>query len=44
MAGKHWCVAEYKARMRAGDPAYAPNAEHDALVELLFPEVTAAHV
>lgn len=37
-------VTEYKARMRAGDPAYAPDNEHDALVELLFPEVMAAQV
>ena len=34
-------VAEYKARIRAGDPAYAPDMEHDALVGLLFPEVQA---
>ena len=34
-------VTEYKARMRAGDPAYAPDNEHDALVDLLFPEVMA---
>lgn len=34
-------VTEYKARIRAGDPAYAPNTEHDALVGLLFPEVLA---
>jgi hypothetical protein len=37
-------MAEYKASMRAGDPAYAPDAEHDALVELLFPVVMAAQV
>ncbi len=37
-------VAEYKARMRGGDPAYAPNVEHDALVGLLFPEVMAVHL
>jgi hypothetical protein len=37
-------VTEYKARMRAGDPAYAPDNEHDALVDLLFPEVMAAQV
>lgn len=34
-------VAEYKARMLAGDPAYTPDSEHDALVDLLFPEVAA---
>jgi hypothetical protein len=37
-------VAEYKARMREGDPAYKPNTEHDALVEMLFPEVVAAEL
>jgi hypothetical protein len=34
-------VSEYKARIRDGDPAYAEDDEHDALVGLLFPEVTA---
>ncbi len=37
-------VAEYKARMQAGDQAYAPDAEHDALVDLLFPEVSATQM
>lgn len=37
-------VSEYKARMRLGDPAYAPNIEHKALIEMLFPEVMAAEV
>lgn len=32
-------VAEYKARIRACDPDYAPDTEHDALVRLLFPEM-----
>ncbi len=34
-------VVEYKAAIREGDPAYAPNTEHDDLVGLLFPEVMA---
>lgn len=37
-------VSEYKARMRLGDPAYAPDIEHKALIEMLFPEVMAAEV
>lgn len=32
-------VAVYRARMREGDPEYAPDHEHDALVSLVFPEV-----
>lgn len=37
-------VTEYKARIRAGDPAYALDTEHDALVEVLFPEVAATEL
>jgi len=37
-------VADYKARIRAGDPAYAPDTEHDAIIDLLFPEVLAVQV
>lgn len=34
-------VAEYKARIHQGDPAYAADTSHDALVRLLFPELFA---
>lgn len=34
-------VAEYKARIQQGDPAYAADKSHDALVKLLFPELFA---
>lgn len=37
-------VAEYKERIRADDPAYVPDTEHDALVDVLFPEVMATQV
>lgn len=37
-AGK---VAEYKARIKAGDSAYTPDKTHDGLVRMLFPEVMA---
>lgn len=32
-------VAEYKARIAHGDPAYTADTTHDALVRLLFPEL-----
>lgn len=32
-------VAEYKARIHQGDPSYAADRTHDALVRLLFPEL-----
>lgn len=32
-------VAEYKARIRANDPAYRQDTSHDELIEFLFPEV-----
>lgn len=32
-------VAEYKARTHQGDPSYAADRTHDALVRLLFPEL-----
>lgn len=32
-------VAEYKVRIHQGDPAYAADKTHDALVQLLFPEL-----
>jgi hypothetical protein len=32
-------VAEYKARIADGDPAYIADTAHDALVRLLFPEL-----
>lgn len=34
-------VAEYKARIARGDPAYTADTSHDALVRLLFPELFA---
>jgi len=34
-------VAEYKARIAHGDPAYKADTAHDALVRLLFPELFA---
>ena len=34
-------VAEYKARIADGDPAYTADTAHDALVRLLFPELFA---
>ena len=34
-------VAEYKARIQQGDPAYVADKTHDALVSLLFPELFA---
>lgn len=32
-------VVEYKPKLRAGDPAYAPDTKHEMLVRLLFPEL-----
>lgn len=32
-------VEAYKARLRAGDPAYAREQKHDPLIAFLFPEV-----
>jgi len=32
-------VAAYKEKLRAGDPAYAPDLTHNDLVQLLFPEM-----
>lgn len=34
-------VTEYKTRIQQGDPAYAADKTHDALVSLLFPELFA---
>lgn len=34
-------VAEYKARIARGDPAYTADTTHDALVRLLFPKLFA---
>lgn len=34
-------VAEYKARIAGGDPAYTADTAHDALVRLQFPELFA---
>ncbi|MBG6083200.1 DUF6035 family protein [Rubrivivax gelatinosus] len=37
-------VKAYKARIAAGDPTYAPDERHDALIALLFPEVAAVEL
>lgn len=37
-------VVEYKAAIRAGDPTYTADTEHDDLVKLLFPEAMAVTV